>query len=230
MAPGFDTEDGIVTSPRNSYKYTLNSDPSKPIQVTKKRVPRAIYELMHSFTRENSNPSDPIQVTTQRMESRLSDGVTPLKIGKDTDPCTVSGAILGAYDMVACGARVVTNPPDTLIYDTPSVIYEINSRKNATGRCDLVTVGPPFNPSGFGIGFPYHATFNIAFDQAIFDIVSTGMMEKLEAKYRIGTKFNDCEQEQTSELAMTIKEMMGLFVVTGGLIVLALGHGVYERR
>jgi hypothetical protein len=165
------------------------------------------------------------------MESRLSDGVTPLKIGKDTDPCTVSGAILGAYDMVACGTRVSTIAPDTLIYDTPSVIYEINSRKNATGKCDLMTVGPPFNPSGFGIAFPYHTTFNIAFDQAIFDIVSAGgVIEKLEAKYRIGTKHNDCEQEQTAELAMSINEMMGLFVVTGGLIALALGHGVFERR
>lgn len=137
-------------------------------------------------------------VTSKRLESRLSDDKTKLPFGTfGIDPCTTEGAVLGAYDMVSCGERSSQNPPDTLIFDTPSVIYELMTRKNATGSCDLVTVGVPFNPSSFGVGFPYTTTFNVAFENAIIGLQTKGVVDDLFAKYRIAPEHNECVQMVT---------------------------------
>ena len=70
------------------------------------------------------------------------------------DPCKVKGAELGAFDLVMCGGfKDVEHAPDSMIYDAPSVYYEIRKRMSSWkvmgwSQCKLKTVGDQFFTSG----------------------------------------------------------------------------------
>ncbi len=64
--------------------------------------------------------------------------------------------------MVKCGRSKTSPGPDTMIFDTPMVIHELNGRKQRTGQCQLVTVGSEFSPTGYGIGFPFNSNLDLA--------------------------------------------------------------------
>lgn len=102
---------------------------------------------------------------------------------RTSDPCKAKGAELGAYDLLMCGTKIAAQAPDTLFFDAPSVIYELNLRLNNTGSCQLVTVGRPFNPSGMGIGFPYRSTFHVSFTEAILNLTARGVVDDLVERY-----------------------------------------------
>lgn len=94
--------------------------------------------------------------TAKSMDSyEFVDGVAKKLVMSDkVDPCTVKGAELGVYDLVMCGGeKGVEHLPDSLIYDAPSVYYELNKREKIGkrypwGSCPLLTVGNEFFTSG----------------------------------------------------------------------------------
>jgi len=167
--------------------------------------------------------------TTQRLESRRRDD-TALTTDRDTNPCNIDGATLGAYDLVKCGSDGPEHP-DTMIFDTPAVIYELNLRKNRTGVCGLVTVGKEFNPTGFGIGFPFNSNLHLAWSEAMLNQIGVGKIDSYIDEYQISQNDNQCKwQEPDGGLAMTIKEMSGLFTLTALGLLAACLHSLYERR
>jgi hypothetical protein len=75
---------------------------------------------------------------------------------------------LGAYDLVMCGdSSDAEHNPDSMIYDAPSVYYEIRKRHAAVKSCRLKTVGDQFFTSGYGIGFPKNNHYSRAFSVAM---------------------------------------------------------------
>ncbi|KAH3833472.1 hypothetical protein DPMN_106782 [Dreissena polymorpha] len=49
--------------------------------------------------------------------------------------------------------------------------------------CDLMEVGPPFDPKGFGIGVPTGATYTEELSMAILKLSDTGRLNEMENKY-----------------------------------------------
>lgn len=93
--------------------------------------------------------------TAKSMDSyEFVDGVSKkLTMSGKVDPCSVKGAELGVYDLVLCGGREgAEHSPDSLIYDAPSVYFELSKRervgKHLWGSCPLRTVGDQFFTSG----------------------------------------------------------------------------------
>ena len=83
------------------------------------------------------------------------DGVSKKLAASDkVDPCSVKGAELGVYDLVLCGGREgAEHSPDSLIYDAPSLSFELSKREKMGkqypwGSCPLLTVGDQFFTSG----------------------------------------------------------------------------------
>ena len=75
---------------------------------------------------------------------RYADDTTPLIEDWAIFPCLQLNAKLGVFDHVLCG----TDGANALILDAAFIFYELDGRKNRTGRCDMVVVGGPFHPLG----------------------------------------------------------------------------------
>lgn len=52
--------------------------------------------------------------------------------------------------------------------------------RNASGSCALVTVGPAFNPSGYGVGFPKTSLTSMHFSRAILGLLAEGAVDQLQ--------------------------------------------------
>jgi len=166
--------------------------------------------------------------TTINMHSFVGDG--RVVITKDQQPCDIEGVRRGAYDMVICKTGDDRTEPDSLIYDASAVVYELNSRKAALGRCDLLTVGEFFNPSGLGIGFPKNTTFPTIFSRAIERARAGGVMDEYKARYRIRDEDNECADNTPSgTIVMSIALLSGLFIITGVVVLIALIMGFVFR-
>jgi hypothetical protein len=94
--------------------------------------------------------------TATALESTVTnDGITePLVQTSKVNPCTTKSAVLGAYDLLMCGDNKDSeHTPDAMIFDAPSVYYEIRKRMpvwkhQGWFKCKLRTVGDQFFPSG----------------------------------------------------------------------------------
>lgn len=130
--------------------------------------------------------------STQRMETHRNGEHWVRKAG-DLDACTAreqdDTIELGAFDMVACGNKEGAEyTPDALIFDQPSVYYEIGKRAELSGglwaSCDLKVVGESFSPSSFGFGFPKNSPYAMPFSKAINQLVANGRLRKYETRYK----------------------------------------------
>eukprot|EP00293_Proteomonas_sulcata_P009711 CAMPEP_0184300408 /NCGR_PEP_ID=MMETSP1049-20130417/10824_1 /TAXON_ID=77928 /ORGANISM="Proteomonas sulcata, Strain CCMP704" /LENGTH=370 /DNA_ID=CAMNT_0026611113 /DNA_START=13 /DNA_END=1125 /DNA_ORIENTATION=+ len=159
--------------------------------------------------------------TTKRMESYYNG--QEIIASNDVDPCNIEDAELGAFDMVKCGTDAASLAPDALIFDAPSAYYELNTRKDRLGKCELVTVGSQFSSSSFGFGFPKKSTLSIPFNKAIQTLKSTGKIEDMREKFRIRRADSECSEVfEGGGAEMTIVMLTGLFIFTTAAIIIAL--------
>jgi len=146
------------------------------------------------------------------------------------DPCTLEGVTLGAFDMLACKAGDGKKEPQALIVDAPTAVFEIMRRRNATGRCDLVTVGSNFNPSGYGIGFPKTALNSVHFSRAILGLLAEGAVEQLQDRYQLKDTYNVCSEDPLDiGLVITVSQIAGLFILALVGLAAAAVHGKLTR-
>jgi len=195
-----------------------NSDPS-----TK---PSLQFDLIQASMRSSSANSFNIY-TVKRMETERTDG-SLLDYSRD-NPCQIKGVVLGAWDYLLCKAGG-SGQPDALIYHAPLAIYELNRRKSLTGRCDIVTIGPQFEPVGFGLGFPKNSLFSIPFSQAIDLLRGTDEIQNYSKVYGILPSDSACSEEVvTGGDVITINQMSGLFLFTVAGIIISFVQGYFTR-
>jgi len=145
------------------------------------------FKLLQNVMNSDSKVKFNIATATSLDSFQFEDGIKkPLLMSKTVDPCTVQGAQLGAFDLVYCGEQsVAQHKPDAMIFDAPSVYYEIRKRKDALGKCPLLTVGEQFFTSGFALGFPKNNHYSRAFSVAIQKGVQNGTVGALEKEFNI---------------------------------------------
>ncbi|XP_070198237.1 glutamate receptor ionotropic, kainate 3-like isoform X2 [Littorina saxatilis] len=90
--------------------------------------------------------------------------------------------------------------------------------------CDLMEIGPSFDPKGFGIGVPPGATYRDELSMAILKLSDTGKLHELETKYwgeRFCPDLSKSSSEETSELQ--IDNVAGVFfILVGGIVIAAV--------
>jgi len=189
--------------------------------------PSSQWKYLQSIMRSDSTAKMQL-VSTRRMDSRFKDDTTPLVHDLTTDPCRVTGAVLGAYDLVMCGRD---DGADALIADAPSAFYELNRRFNATGECRLVSVGAQFSPSGFGMGFPKTSAFSVPVSYAVTEIAGRARVSELKERYGLRESDSKCSTSGDSNggLIMTIQLLAGLFIIVGVFGFASAVHGVGEH-
>jgi len=140
----------------------------------------------------------------------------------------VKGAQLGAFDLVYCGEQSeAKHKPDAMIFDAPSVYYEIRKRKDSLGKCPLLTVGEQFFTSGFALGFPKNNHYSRAFSVAIQKGVQNGTVGALEKEFNIsGDGFPCHETTSTSTGAVLMDMVMGVFLFSLGFILIGTVQGI----
>jgi hypothetical protein len=168
-------------------------------------------------------------MTAKRMESRDKDG-NPLRFTSSIDPCQSkdqAGVELGAYDMVACATGY--DDPRSLVFDAPSVYYELNRMHEARGGCVLKTAGSEFQPTGYGIGFPYKTAMDLPVSQAILTLQEKGVIDEYEDMYKIRSSDNLCQWNPPG-VQMNITDMAGVFMLVGVLFFGGCVWAIIERR
>ncbi|XP_025087345.1 glutamate receptor ionotropic, kainate 3-like isoform X1 [Pomacea canaliculata] len=90
--------------------------------------------------------------------------------------------------------------------------------------CDLMEIGPPFDPKGFGIGVPPGATYREELSMAILKLSDRGRLHELETRYWGNRNCPDLSKpssDETSELQ--IENVAGVFfILVGGIIIAAV--------
>jgi len=189
--------------------------------------PSAQFTLLQATMRNDFSSNFKIY-TTINMHSFIGD--QRIVMTPDNSPCDVEGARLGAYDMVLCKTGDGVTEPDSLIYDAHAVVYELGKRKEVDGKCNLITAGSYFNPSGLAFAFPKNTSFPQIFSRAIERSRTGGKIDAYKAKYKIRDEDNECFDDVPSGgLVMTIALLSGLFVITGVVVIIALVMGFVFR-
>jgi hypothetical protein len=154
---------------------------------------------------------------TRREVARLGRGV-----------CGRKDVVLGAYDYLLCAAGDRVAEPHATVQDLYAAKFELSARKRAEGSCPLVTVGQAFNPSGLGIAFPKNSLYSNAFSRAIQGAIRSGRVLDLQEKY--GMDKDECvdEVEEGGDV-IGVSQIAGLFVITVGLMGLAMLHAVLTQ-
>ncbi|KAK6173287.1 hypothetical protein SNE40_016767 [Patella caerulea] len=90
--------------------------------------------------------------------------------------------------------------------------------------CNVMEIGPPFDPKGFGIGVPPGATYREELSMAILRLSDTGKLHELENKWwgsRNCPDLSKSSSDETSELQ--IDNVAGVFfILVGGICIAAL--------
>jgi len=122
---------------------------------------------------------------------------------------------------------------DATFHDEAAVQYYMLNDMPTTPSCPLMMVGTTFNPTGYGLAFGLDSTAFLAFSQAILTLKENGEIAKLMESYGVGTaKATDAINNMcsaSSSLSMKSREFYGLFIITGGLLVLSLIAGLLQR-
>lgn len=88
--------------------------------------------------------------------------------------------------------------------------------------CELMEIGPRFDPKGFGIAVPPGATYRDDLSMAILNLSDTGKLHELESRWWINRKcpdMNKASGEETSELQL--ENVAGVFFILVSGILLA---------
>ena len=79
-------------------------------------------------------------------------------------------------DNTSVGFKKVKTDPYAFFWDTTVNKYQ------SIIDCDVMEVGPPFDPKGFGIGVPPGATYRDALSMAILRMSDRGTLHELETR------------------------------------------------
>ncbi|XP_046372016.1 glutamate receptor ionotropic, kainate 2-like isoform X2 [Haliotis rufescens] len=99
----------------------------------------------------------------------------------------------------------------------------VNKYKTTTD-CDVMEIGPPFDPKGFGIGVPPGATYLDELSMTILKLSDSGILHELENKWWGSRSCPDpakSSSDETSELQ--IENVAGVFfILVGGIVIAGL--------
>ncbi|XP_067663932.1 glutamate receptor ionotropic, kainate 2-like [Haliotis asinina] len=116
------------------------------------------------------------------------------------------------------GYSKVTDGNYAFFWDTT-----VNKYKTTTD-CDVMEIGPPFDPKGFGIGVPPGATYLEELSMTILKLSDSGILHELENKWWGSRSCPDpakSSSDETSELQ--IENVAGVFfILVGGIVIAGL--------
>ncbi|KAK3099144.1 hypothetical protein FSP39_000121, partial [Pinctada imbricata] len=139
------------------------------------------------------------------------------------------------------GEQMLEVDPGSMVETSEQGFRKVNEEKYAffwdstvnrymtTKNCNLVEIGPPFGPRGFGIGTPPGATYLEGLSMAILQLSDTGVLNMLENKWW-GPK--DCPSHLDSSAddanELQIDKLAGIFFVLSGGIIFAVIISLFE--
>ncbi|XP_055893399.1 glutamate receptor ionotropic, kainate 2-like isoform X1 [Biomphalaria glabrata] len=90
--------------------------------------------------------------------------------------------------------------------------------------CEVMEIGPYFDPKGFGIGVPPGATYKEELSMAILRLSDKGRLHELEAKWWYGGNCPDLSKASADETSsLQIENVAGVFfILVGGIIFAAI--------
>ncbi|CAL1539084.1 unnamed protein product [Lymnaea stagnalis] len=90
--------------------------------------------------------------------------------------------------------------------------------------CEVMEIGPPFDPKGFGIGVPPGATYKEELSMAILRLSDRGRLHELETEWWDRGTCPDLSKTSTDETAsLQIENVAGVFfILVGGIIIAAI--------
>ncbi|XP_059157771.1 glutamate receptor 3-like, partial [Physella acuta] len=116
------------------------------------------------------------------------------------------------------GYKKVKNGNYAFFWDTTVNRYQ------AIIDCEVMEIGPPFDPKGFGIGVPPGATYREELSMAILRLSDKGRLHELETKWWDSGTCPDLTKASTDETAsLQIENVAGVFfILVGGIIIAAI--------
>lgn len=121
-------------------------------------------------------------------------------------------------DNTSMGFSKVKTEPYAFFWDTTVNKYQ------TIIDCDVMEIGPPFDPKGFGIGVPPGATYRDELSMAILKLSDQGKLHELETKYwgqKTCPDLSKPSSDETSELQ--IDNVAGVFfILVGGIGIAAV--------
>ncbi|XP_046553421.1 glutamate receptor ionotropic, kainate 2-like [Haliotis rubra] len=99
----------------------------------------------------------------------------------------------------------------------------VNKYKTTTD-CDVMEIGPPFDPKGFGIGVPPGATYLEELSMTILRLGDRGVLQELENKWWGSKSCPDPAKSSTDEtMELQIENVAGVFfILVGGIVIAGL--------
>ncbi|CAG5127476.1 unnamed protein product [Candidula unifasciata] len=90
--------------------------------------------------------------------------------------------------------------------------------------CDVMEIGPAFDPKGFGIGVPPGATYREELSMAILKLSDRGILHELETRWWDNRNCPDLTKASTDETSsLQIENVAGVFfILVGGIIIAAV--------
>ncbi|KAK3801146.1 hypothetical protein RRG08_006865 [Elysia crispata] len=116
------------------------------------------------------------------------------------------------------GFQKVRNEDYAFFWDTTVNKYQTIS------DCDVMEIGPAFDPKGFGIGVPPGATYREELSMSILRLSDQGKLHEIETKWWDNTKCPDMTKSSTDETSsLQIDNVAGVFfILVGGIVIAAI--------
>eukprot|EP00291_Cryptomonas_curvata_P017608 CAMPEP_0172169468 /NCGR_PEP_ID=MMETSP1050-20130122/10718_1 /TAXON_ID=233186 /ORGANISM="Cryptomonas curvata, Strain CCAP979/52" /LENGTH=512 /DNA_ID=CAMNT_0012840521 /DNA_START=496 /DNA_END=2031 /DNA_ORIENTATION=+ len=156
--------------------------------------------------------------------------------GDGKNPCQTPSAVLGAFDLAACGypeGLYGGQWADSLLVDEAVAVAELNGRRRRLLTCELQLLADKTPAVGLGLGFPASAAMGSGvadfFTLGIANLTATGVPAKLLARYGARQSDSLCVYSNSGGLQLDVTDTSGMFAICAVLCLSAAVHGAIER-
>ena len=117
------------------------------------------------------------------------------------------------------GFQKVQEGDFAFIWDSPVLEYTINQQP-----CNTFILNDLFSPIGYGLAFPLNSPYTDVISEEILKLRESGFLDKLKNEWFIhkGTCGNGKIKKPSSIITVELKDVMGVYMLVGGGVVLGL--------